>query len=198
MLTNLQTVPTNVTTWEWVFESQEHSPLHALSREFPLGRYENAITKEKLDYAEVKDVATKLSTALVHKYGFETGDTISILASNTVWYPVALWAAVRAGGRVNGASPGYNVEEMTCELVHRQISSSLLRCHSLGRHTRRQASISSRRQHETLADIRMRIHRCIEDCKDQVPVHAAWIAQRGSGCCKECRHVFRSCIPTRR
>jgi len=107
------TVPSNVTTWEWLFESREHSPLHHLTNNQPLGRYENAVTKGQLDYAEVKDVVTKLSTALVRKYGFETGDTISILATNTVWYPVALWAAIRAGGRVNGASPGYNVGKKT-------------------------------------------------------------------------------------
>ncbi|EMF13633.1 acetyl-CoA synthetase-like protein [Sphaerulina musiva SO2202] len=109
-------IPSNVTTWEWLFESREHSPLHHLTNNQPLGRYENAVTKGQLDYAEVKDVVTKLSTALVRKYGFETGDTISILATNTVWYPVALWAAIRAGGRVNGASPGYNVGEMTYAL----------------------------------------------------------------------------------
>lgn len=128
MLADMQTVPTNVTTWEWVFES--HSPLHFSSKNNLLGRYEHAITKEKLDFAEVKDVATKLSTALVRKYGFGTGDTISILASNTVWYPVALWAAIRAGGRVNGASPGYNVEEMTRKLNGLQVFLSLLRCHA--------------------------------------------------------------------
>ncbi|KAI5366137.1 putative AMP-dependent synthetase/ligase, AMP-binding, AMP-binding enzyme domain, ANL [Septoria linicola] len=109
-------IPTNCTTWEWAFESEEHSPLHRTTGT-ELGFYENAITKEQLDYAQVKDLATNLSTALAQQYGYKPGETISILASNTVWYPVALWSAIRAGGRINGASPGYNVEEMTYALT---------------------------------------------------------------------------------
>ncbi|KAF2207663.1 hypothetical protein CERZMDRAFT_102150 [Cercospora zeae-maydis SCOH1-5] len=108
-------IPSDVTTWEWAFESTQYSPMQ-YAKAGTLGFYENAITKERLDYSQVKDVATKLSTALVRKCGLLPGDTVSILATNTVWYPVALWATIRAGGRINGASPGYNVEEMTYAL----------------------------------------------------------------------------------
>lgn len=78
-----------------------------------MGAYVNAITKESLDFAEVKQKATHLSTVLVHKYGLQPGDTVSLFSTNTIWYPVAMWAIVRVGGRVNGASPAYMVEEMT-------------------------------------------------------------------------------------
>lgn len=78
-----------------------------------LGSYINAITLEKLDYADVKEKATLLSSTLIHEYGLQPGDTVSLFSTNTIWYPVAMWATIRAGGRVNGASPAYNVEEMS-------------------------------------------------------------------------------------
>ena len=37
---------------------------------------------------------------------------MSLFAGNSIYYPVAIWAALRVGGRVNGASPAYGVEEM--------------------------------------------------------------------------------------
>ncbi|KIW92243.1 uncharacterized protein Z519_07227 [Cladophialophora bantiana CBS 173.52] len=108
-------VPEDITTWQWVFETKEFSPLYKTPRE-PLAGYINAVTKERLDWAAVKTTATQLSTALVKEYGFQPGETISLFSTNTIWYPVAMWATIRAGGRVNGASPAYNVEEMTYAL----------------------------------------------------------------------------------
>ena len=77
------------------------------------GYYENAISKERLYYSEVKEKATQMSSALIREYGLQPGDTASIFAGNSIWYPVALWSIIRAGGRINGASPAYNVDEMT-------------------------------------------------------------------------------------
>ena len=70
------------------------------------------MSKERLNWAQVKENATYLSTVLVKKYGLKEGETVSLFSANTIWYPVAMWATVRAGGRVNGASPAYNAEEM--------------------------------------------------------------------------------------
>jgi 4-coumarate--CoA ligase len=114
LLTRL-TVPTDVTTWEWAFESSETSAI-LNQPEANLGAYINAVTKERLDYAEVKEKATLLSSALINDYGLKPGDTVSLFSTNTIWYPVAMWATVRAGGCVNGASPAYNVEEMSYAL----------------------------------------------------------------------------------
>lgn len=50
------------------------------------------------------------------KYGFGPQQTLSLFSRNTIWYPVTLFAAVRVGGVVSGASPAYNVEEMTYAL----------------------------------------------------------------------------------
>ncbi|KAK0367082.1 hypothetical protein LTR02_003281 [Friedmanniomyces endolithicus] len=104
-------IPEHLTTWQWIFETPEHSPGLYTSRE-NLGSYINAATRERLDFADVKDKATHLSTALIKQYGLQPGDTVSLFSTNTIWYPVAMWATVRAGGRVNGASPAYNADEM--------------------------------------------------------------------------------------
>lgn len=113
--THIFAVPENLTTWQWAFESPEFSPTLYTSRE-NLGSYSNAVTKERLDLAEVKDVATHLSTALVREYGLKPGDTVSLFSTNTIWYPVAMWATVRVGACINGASPAYNAEEMSYAL----------------------------------------------------------------------------------
>lgn len=78
-----------------------------------MGAYVNAVTRERLDWQQVKDKAAQLSTVLVEKYGLEPGQAVSLFSTNTIWYPVAMWSVIRAGGCVNGASPAYNAEEMT-------------------------------------------------------------------------------------
>ncbi|KAK1092504.1 hypothetical protein LTR48_004213 [Friedmanniomyces endolithicus] len=108
-------IPELLTTWQWVFETPEYSPGLYTSRS-NLGSYINAATKERLDFADVKEKATHLSTALIKQYGLQPGDTVSMFSTNTIWYPVAMWATVRAGGRVNGASPAYNADEMAYAL----------------------------------------------------------------------------------
>lgn len=41
---------------------------------------------------------------------------MALFAPNTIWYPVAMMSVLRVGGVVSGASPAYNVEEMTYAL----------------------------------------------------------------------------------
>lgn len=57
-------------------------------------------------------MAEALSTVLVRSYGLQPGDAVSIFSTNTIWYSVAMWATVRVGGCMNGASPSYGVDEM--------------------------------------------------------------------------------------
>jgi len=52
----------------------------------------------------------------VKRYGLEKGDTVALFSPNTIWYPVAMLGVSRVGGIVSGASPAYNVEEMTYAL----------------------------------------------------------------------------------
>ncbi|KLJ13022.1 hypothetical protein EMPG_12007 [Blastomyces silverae] len=109
-------VPTNITVWQWLFESPQFSVLHKY-QPHELAGYTNAVTKERINWAQVKEAATYASTALVRKYGMKEADTVSLFSQNTIWYPVAMFAGLRAGGKVAGASPAYNVEEMSYALT---------------------------------------------------------------------------------
>jgi 4-coumarate--CoA ligase len=100
--------------WTWLFDSK-YSPLNNVPGGEIRG-YTNAATKEHISYKDVKDLSTHLSTALVRRYGLKTGDTVALFSPNTVWYPVAMFGTLRAGGMVSGASPAYNIEEMTYAL----------------------------------------------------------------------------------
>lgn len=108
-------LPRHLTTWQWLFENPTYSPIARFPKH-ELGGYTNGITKEKLNWIEVKEAATCISTALVRKYGLKEGDTVALFSQNTIWYPVAMHATLRVGGKVSGASPAYNVEEMTYAL----------------------------------------------------------------------------------
>jgi acyl-CoA synthetase (AMP-forming)/AMP-acid ligase II len=111
-LTN--TVPTNLTDWDWLFDSK-YSPINHYPPNQLTG-FQNALTKERLTWATVKTLSTYISTALVTHYGLRYQDTISLFSQNTVWYPVAMFAGLRVGARISGASPAYTVEEMTFAL----------------------------------------------------------------------------------
>ncbi|KXJ97653.1 hypothetical protein Micbo1qcDRAFT_192055 [Microdochium bolleyi] len=112
-------IPTDITTWEWAFEHPEHSPVVRSQRDpsIRVGHYTDAFTKETLDFHQVKDKAARLSTALVRRYGLQPGQTVSLFSTNSIWYPVAMWATVRVGGCVNGASPAYTADEMAHALT---------------------------------------------------------------------------------
>ncbi|KAF2969669.1 hypothetical protein GQX73_g3874 [Xylaria multiplex] len=108
--------PTDVTIWEWLLEeSSKYCPM-AKYPEQELAGFVDAITKERVSWKDVKEDATYISTTLVREYNLNPGDTVSLFSRNTIWYPVMLFAAMRVGGVVSGASPAYNVEEMTYAL----------------------------------------------------------------------------------
>jgi 4-coumarate--CoA ligase len=108
-------VPTDLTVWEWLFESKTHSTILRQPAS-KLAGYTNAQTKERRNYADVKECATHISTALVKKYGMREGQTVLLFSQNTIWYPITMLAAIRAGGKVCGASPAYGPEEMSFAL----------------------------------------------------------------------------------
>ncbi|OJD37088.1 4-coumarate-ligase 2 [Diplodia corticola] len=108
-------VPTHLTTWDWLFDSP-YSPLSASRKGTPLAGFIDATTSETLDWEAVRSLTTYLSTALVRKLGLREGETVSLFSPNSVWYPVAMHGALRAGARVSGASPAYGVEEMAYAL----------------------------------------------------------------------------------
>lgn len=107
-------VPTDLTVWDWLFDSP-YSPINKHPSSSFAG-FQNAITKERVDWADVKRYSTYISTALVKNYGLREGQTISLFSQNTVWYPVAMFAGLRVGAKISGASPAYNAEEMAFAL----------------------------------------------------------------------------------
>lgn len=103
-----------LTDWDWLFDSP-YSPINNYPSD-ELAGFQNAITKERVNWADVKKYSTYISTALIKRYGLKEGETVSLFSQNTVWYPVAMFAGLRAGAKISGASPAYNVEEMTFAL----------------------------------------------------------------------------------
>lgn len=77
-------LPRHLTTWQWLFEDPTYSPL-ARFPEHELGGYLDASTKERLDWKQVKEAATYISTALVKKYGLKKGETVALFSQNTIW-----------------------------------------------------------------------------------------------------------------
>ncbi|KAH7142764.1 hypothetical protein B0J13DRAFT_445022 [Dactylonectria estremocensis] len=104
--------PRDLTVWEWAFEDPRYSPLFRYPRDEVAG-FTNGATGERLDFFQVKEHSTHVSIALVEKYGLQVTDTVALFSQNTIWYPVAMFATLRVGGRVSGASPSYSVDEMT-------------------------------------------------------------------------------------
>lgn len=88
-------VPEDVTIWEWLFDSST-SPLSQY-KPSDLGGFTNAATKERIGYGLAKEYATKISTALVYKFGLAKGDVVALFSPNTVWYPIAMFATNRVG-----------------------------------------------------------------------------------------------------
>lgn len=88
-------MPRDLTVWDWAFDST-YSPLNRFP-ESELRGFQNAITKERINWKDVKECTTYLSTALVKKYGLKEGDTVALFSRNTIWYPVAMLGTLRAG-----------------------------------------------------------------------------------------------------
>lgn len=108
-------VPWHLPIWTWLFDS-EYSPLN----KFPAGDikgFTNGTTKEHLSYADIKQHSTHLSTVLKKDYGLKEGETVSLFSPNTVWYPVAMFGTLRAGGVVSGASPAYGMSSGVSEIL---------------------------------------------------------------------------------
>ncbi|PCD28660.1 hypothetical protein AU210_011218 [Fusarium oxysporum f. sp. radicis-cucumerinum] len=103
--------PTDLTVWEWAFEDKRYSPLFK-NPPGEIAGFTDAVTGERLDFGQVKEHATYTSSALVHELGMKVGDTVSLFGHNRIWYPVTMFAVLRVGGRINGASPSYTIGEM--------------------------------------------------------------------------------------
>ncbi|KAH7169889.1 hypothetical protein EDB81DRAFT_676226 [Dactylonectria macrodidyma] len=100
---HLQPVPTDVSVWQWLFRS---APV--LRNDVPNGigplsndhGFRHAITGEILTFRAVKDKATSLSIALARLCGVQAHQTVAIVSPNSIWCPVAMFAAGRLGAVV--------------------------------------------------------------------------------------------------
>ena len=91
-------MPTDITLWDWLFDpSASSSSPFANYPSSSLAGYVDAITKERVDWQQVKDASTHISTALVNKYGYKQNQTFSLFSRNTIWYPVMMFGVLRAG-----------------------------------------------------------------------------------------------------
>ena len=88
-------VQTDITIWDWLFNSS--SSILTRHPTSALGGYNNGITRERIDYAQLREYTTYLSTALVKKYGLKEGQIVALFSPNTIYHPVAVVSAVREG-----------------------------------------------------------------------------------------------------
>ncbi|KAI5797591.1 hypothetical protein EDC01DRAFT_650546 [Geopyxis carbonaria] len=98
-----------VALWTWMFADATRPPSQTAG-------YTSFETGTTITYAAVAAHSTHISTALVRAHGFRAGDVVSIFGGNSQWWPIGMYAVVRAGGIVSGASPAYGVEEMVYAL----------------------------------------------------------------------------------
>lgn len=108
-------LPKDVSLWSWIFEAP-HSSLSRAGQNTIQG-WTDVSTGQHLSYQDVKNLTSRLSTALVQQRNLQQGDAIVVFARNTVWYPVVMLGAVRAGAIGCGCSPDYNVEELAYALT---------------------------------------------------------------------------------
>ena len=112
MLTRMLPGPEDITVWAWLFQSSSFQKLQD-SAPTDIKGVTNTVSGERITYTELKDYAEHLSMALVRNCGLQPGDTVVLLSENSIWFPVAMFAVLRAGARVAGASPASTVDEMS-------------------------------------------------------------------------------------
>jgi acyl-CoA synthetase (AMP-forming)/AMP-acid ligase II len=74
--------------------------------------FTNTDSNERLTHLQIKNYSTYFSTALIRDHGLREGDVVSICSPNSVWFPVAMFGIMRAGGISALSSPGYTEDEM--------------------------------------------------------------------------------------
>lgn len=106
------TIPVSeeVLIWDWLFTTPT-SHLRTIPRA-KLRGFRDAQTGERLDFVSIAQHSTSLSNTLRTKYTLKAGDTIAIACRNSIWYPVAVFAALRLGVVVAAASPEYGPKEL--------------------------------------------------------------------------------------
>ncbi|CAG8804183.1 7925_t:CDS:2, partial [Racocetra persica] len=80
--------------------------------------YVDWITGKSYTFGEVKHESKKFAAGLQDKLGFQRGDVLTIFSSNQVDYPIILFGAIAAGGKVTMDNPkSRTIEELSYHLT---------------------------------------------------------------------------------
>lgn len=90
---NKVVVPKDEPIWSWLFDSR-HSAVTGLNS---IKGFRDPASGEFISYTDARTLSTYLSTSFARDFQVAAGDCISIFCNNSVWYPVALFAAFRLG-----------------------------------------------------------------------------------------------------
>ncbi|CAG8599655.1 13249_t:CDS:10 [Cetraspora pellucida] len=76
--------------------------------------YVDGITGKSYTFGEFKHESKKFATGLQDNLGFKRGDVLAIFSSNQVDYPIILFGAIAAGGKVTMTNPKFKtIEELS-------------------------------------------------------------------------------------
>ncbi|MBJ6610225.1 MAG: AMP-binding protein [Candidatus Thiothrix moscowensis] len=87
---------------------------HSVAKYRALPAYSNL--GKVLTYAEVDELTRQFAAYLIHGAGLQRGDRIAIMMPNLLQYPIALFAALRAGLVVVNTNPLYTERELEHQL----------------------------------------------------------------------------------
>jgi hypothetical protein len=85
-------VPLNKPIWSWLFNREASE-----GNEDSVNGFQDAANGDFISYRELRTLSSKISTSFTRDYGFKAGDCISVFCANSIWYPVAMYAALRVG-----------------------------------------------------------------------------------------------------
>lgn len=101
------TVADDTLIWQFLFESQIPRYRPKLT-----GSFRDGIADEALPFSQLKNHILYLSSMLSLAKSLRPQDNVAIVGTNTIWYPIAVFASIRLGATVSAMSPEYNAKEL--------------------------------------------------------------------------------------
>ena len=74
------------------------------------------VTEQKWTFEEAKENTDLLSVALAEKCGMKPDTKASVYATNTIYFPIAVWATHRLGATISPANPAFLAKELAFQL----------------------------------------------------------------------------------
>jgi 4-coumarate--CoA ligase len=90
-------VPPQVTVYDWLLNTEGTGLLAAKAAGKEIGGFIDSPSGFKVNYEQLKEWSTAMSTELYHSHGLRSGDIAAFMSRNTVWYPVTMFAIMRLG-----------------------------------------------------------------------------------------------------